>query len=154
MIGENNITKFHAGTCQHKIQPSIYPQQVLKSCHSVKLSTIHLFQLKLIQICGAQSSKSPFFLFFVYFQLLRNYVLYKQALWKMFAAIIFSSSTTYSKFIHSKLKNFFFHILQSKTSLFFSFVHTPECAYCKIGKLVNCKFICLSFQLCTRSGMC
>ena len=63
MIGENNIDKFYPGTCQHEIQPSIYPQQVLKSCHSVRLSTIRLFQLKLIQIGGAQSCKSPFFLF-------------------------------------------------------------------------------------------
>ena len=30
-------------------------------------------------------------------------------------------------------------------TLFFSFVHTPECAYCSIGKLVNCEFICLLF---------
>ena len=53
MIGENIIDKFYTNTCQHKIQPSIYPQQVLESCHSFRLSTIHLFQLKLIQICGA-----------------------------------------------------------------------------------------------------
>ena len=107
MISENIIDKYYPGTCQHKIQPSIYPQQILESCHSVRLSTIHLFQLKLIQICGAQSSKkSPFFFSFVYFQPPRNYILYKQALWKMFAAIIFSSSTNYSKFIHLKLKHF------------------------------------------------
>ena len=53
MISENIIDKFYPGTCQHEIQPSIYPQQVLESCHSVRLSTIHLFQLKLIQNCGA-----------------------------------------------------------------------------------------------------
>ena len=63
MIGENIIDKYYPGTCQHEIQPSIYPQQVLESCHSVRLSTIHLFQLKLIQICGARSLKSPFFFF-------------------------------------------------------------------------------------------
>ena len=39
------IDKYYPGTCQHKIQPSIYPQQVLESCHSVRLSTIRLLQL-------------------------------------------------------------------------------------------------------------
>ena len=28
---------------------------------------------------------------------------------------------------------------------FFSFVHAPECAYCSIGKLVNCEFSSLSY---------
>ena len=45
MIGENTNQKYYPGTCQHEIQPSIYPQQVLESCHSVRLSTILLFQL-------------------------------------------------------------------------------------------------------------
>ena len=68
MIGENIINKFYPGTCQHEIQPSIYPQQVLESCHSVRLSTIRLFQLKLIQICGARSSKLQFFLLYTFSQ--------------------------------------------------------------------------------------
>ena len=40
------IDKYYPGLSQHEIQPSIYPQQVLESCHSARLSTIHLFQLK------------------------------------------------------------------------------------------------------------
>ena len=63
MISENNLNKYYPGTCQHEIQPSIYPQQVLESCHSVKLSTIHLFQLKLIQICGAKLAVTIFLLY-------------------------------------------------------------------------------------------
>ena len=53
--------------------------------------TIHLIPAKLIHICEAQSSQLPCFSF-VYFQLLGNYVLYKQGLWKMFIAIIFSQA--------------------------------------------------------------
>ena len=66
MISENIINKYYPGTCQHEIQLSIYPQQVLESYHLVRLSTICLFQLKLIQICEAQSSKSPFFLLYTF----------------------------------------------------------------------------------------
>ena len=40
------IDKYYPGLCQHEIQPSIYPQQVLESCHLVTVSTIRLFQLK------------------------------------------------------------------------------------------------------------
>ena len=74
----------------------------------------------------------------------------------MFATIIFLSSMNYLKFVHLEIKTFLiishsFRIqvifLNCKVNIFiFSFVHAPECAYCKIGKLVNCEFICLSFS--------
>ena len=40
------IDNYYPGLCQHKIQPLIYPQQVLELCHLVTVSTIHLFQQK------------------------------------------------------------------------------------------------------------
>ena len=79
----------------------------------------------------------------------------------MFAAIILPDMK-YSKFGHLNYLGTLVITHEIHTfsnykymTLFFSFVHAPECAYCSIGKLVNCEFyMSLIFQLCTHSGMC
>ena len=43
---EENINNYYPSTCQHKIHPSIYPQQVLESCHPVRVQVFCLFHLK------------------------------------------------------------------------------------------------------------
>ena len=63
MIGEPLIDKYYPGTCQHKIQPSIYPQQILEQCHSFRLSTIHLFQLNYSKFEEHKARSHHFFLF-------------------------------------------------------------------------------------------
>ena len=77
----------------------------------------------------------------------------KQGLRKMFITIIFYQ-VQFTKFCTRQFKSFStskylaiaFSFKVAVNVLFFSYVHAPECAYCLIGKIVHCEFICISFS--------
>ena len=113
----------------------MYPQQVIASCHPANIQIFMLIPAdKAYFIESMQLTVTMFS--FVYFQVpemmssqysrtsenvCRNHL----------TGAIFEIQTL------NYLETFRYHT---------KFVHAPECAYCSIGKLVNCQFICSLFS--------